>query len=97
MQKVQAKQHTIKRKSKGVECMSLNSEQILNAAEKDIGREPLMKKDEKNESMMHYSCPACGNHLLCSDGYKGSGVKTNHCPDCGEKLDWSKVPFSEWL
>lgn len=72
-------------------------DEIIEIVWKSVGKEPLMKKDDKNEYMIHYSCPTCSNHLLCSDGYKGSGTKTNYCPDCGQKLDWSKIPNSEWL
>lgn len=72
--------------------MSQIEEQGITASGRDTGKEPLMKKDEKNEYMIHYSCPSCGKHLLCSDGYKGSGRKSNYCPDCGQKFDWSKIP-----
>ena len=69
----------------------------LNTDCKNVGREPLMKEDEKNKYMIHYHCPVCDNLIKSSDGYRGSGIKTNYCCDCGQKLDWSKIPNSEWL
>jgi predicted RNA-binding Zn-ribbon protein involved in translation (DUF1610 family) len=72
--------------------MSQIEEQGITAAGRDVGREPLMKKDEKNEYMIHYSCPACGKHLLASDGYRATGRKSNYCPDCGQRFEWSNIP-----
>ncbi|MDR7814646.1 hypothetical protein [Lacrimispora sp.] len=69
----------------------------LNIMLKSVGREPLMKEDEKIKYMIHYHCPACDNLIVSSDGYRGNGRKTNYCCDCGQKLDWSKIPNSEWL
>ncbi|WP_313182047.1 hypothetical protein [Lacrimispora sp.] len=80
-----------------VQWFNVESDVMLEIMWKSVSKEPLMKREEKNEYMIHYSCPTCSNHLLCSDGYKGSGIKTNYCPDCGQKLDWSKIPNYKWL
>lgn len=33
-----------------------------------------------------YGCPRCDK--MCRNLWS-FGIKTNHCPDCGQKLDWS--------
>lgn len=74
--------------------MSQIEEQGITATGRDIGIEPLMKKDEKNEYMIHYHCPVCDNLIVSSDGYRGSGGKTNYCCDCGQRFEWSNIPGS---
>lgn len=59
-----------------------------------VGKVLVIKKDG---SMRHFLCPTCGNHIISSDGYRGSGEKTNYCPDCGQKFDWDKTPDAKWL
>ncbi len=81
----------------GESWIQAQRDEMIEIVWKNAGKEPMMEKDEKNEYMIHYSCPTCGNHLLCSDGYKGSGTKTNYCPDCGQKFDWRKIPNYKWL
>lgn len=56
----------------------------IEALEKQIPKKPfrIIINGELDDEL----CPTC-NSLHIADNYHG--VRYNHCPDCGQKLDWS--------
>lgn len=59
---------------------------VIESLEKQVPKRPfrVIINGELDDEL----CPTC-NSLHIADNYHG--VRYNHCPDCGQKLDWSEV------
>lgn len=60
------------------------------ALEKQVPKKPIVENLGTNYSFW-YLCPQCNRKLINNiDGSWVAGMKYKHCPDCGQKIDWSE-------
>lgn len=66
--------------------------------DRETPRQPYIRQmiDKDGIEWQYISCPKCGNNIT---GY----MHFNYCPDCGQKIDWSKwngtrnIKDSKWV
>lgn len=59
---------------------------VLEAREKQIAKKPTYLPLKEGITTTNYECPICGCRRL---GH-GTNLDKCYCPECGQKLDWSK-------
>ena len=52
-------------------------------------------KDEKNGAK-HYICPKCAYRIVSTKNLRQEGEKSNYCPNCGQKFDWSGIALETY-
>jgi len=61
----------------------------IKSLEKQIPQRPVEDPFEEGILFTRYKCPLCGCRRL---GH-GFDLDKCHCPECGQKLDWSETPW----
>ncbi len=57
----------------------------IEALEKQIPKKVIFGHDEQDA----ICCPNCETEIAMMDEYRYESVFYKHCPNCGQKLDWS--------
>ena len=57
----------------------------ISALEKQIPKKVIFGHDEQDA----ICCPNCETEIAMMDEYRYESVFYKHCPNCGQKLDWS--------
>ena len=61
----------------------------IESVKRQIPQKPFEDPLEEGILFTRYKCPSCGCRRL---GH-GFDLDKCHCPECGQKLDWSETPW----